>query len=66
MKAKKHNKQSLQPEIEPGMIEHIRKRAYELWEASGSEPGNDVAHWTQADREVRAQLNRPASRAARH
>jgi hypothetical protein len=37
------------------MIEQIRRRAYELWEANGMQ-GCDVAHWTAAEREIRGRL----------
>ena len=38
-----------------GMIEQVRLRAYELWQANGMQ-GCDVAHWTAAETEVRARL----------
>jgi hypothetical protein len=44
------------------VLEHIRKRAYELWEASGCQEGNDMANWIQAEQEVRAGL-KPRPRA---
>jgi len=33
--------------------EHIRTRAYELYEARGREPGHEWEDWLQAEREVR-------------
>ncbi len=42
-------------ENEQRILEHIRGRAYELWEANGCQQGNDMAHWIEAEREVRVQ-----------
>jgi Protein of unknown function (DUF2934) len=33
--------------------EEIRRRAYELWEQHGCEPGHDKEHWLVAEREIR-------------
>jgi len=43
-------------------LERIRQRAYELWEASGGQHGNDMANWVQAEQEVRAQRKQPRPR----
>jgi DUF2934 family protein len=32
----------------------VARRAYELYEARGSEPGRDVDDWLQAERELQA------------
>ena len=32
--------------------EHVRRRAYELWECEGRPAGRDHDHWLQAEREV--------------
>jgi len=42
-------------------LEHIRLRAYELFEQHGREHGRDLDHWLQAEAEV---TQRSARRAA--
>ena len=37
------------------LAELIRQRAYELWEAGGRQPGHDLTHWFEAERQVREQ-----------
>lgn len=32
--------------------EHIRRRAYEIWEAEGRPVGREAEHWEQARREI--------------
>jgi DUF2934 family protein len=32
--------------------EEIRRRAYELWEQRGYEPGHEHEHWLSAEREI--------------
>ena len=34
----------------------IERRAYELFEARGSEPGHELEDWLEAEREVRAAM----------
>lgn len=48
-----------QVQIDQQVLEHINRRAYDIWEASGCPHGNDVANWIQAEREIRAQLKQP-------
>ncbi len=36
--------------------EEIAHRAYELYVLRGGEPGKDVEHWTQAERELRGDV----------
>ncbi len=31
----------------------VARRAFELWEQQGREPGRDVEHWLQAEAELR-------------
>ncbi len=38
----------------PPAYEAIATRAYEIWRESGSTHGNDLAHWFQAEQELRA------------
>jgi len=68
MKNKSQNKQAAKPtpnaDEEQQILEHIRKRAYELWEASGCKPGNDEANWIAAEREVRMQRDQARPRAS--
>jgi hypothetical protein len=44
------------PERENQMAynQEINRRAYELWEAAGGQQGDDLRHWLEAEREVRA------------
>lgn len=35
--------------------DEIAKRAHEIWEKSGGGEGHDMAHWLQAERELRAE-----------
>jgi hypothetical protein len=37
---------------DPSIEEKIRQRAYEIYEASGRQEGNDVANWLEAEAEV--------------
>jgi len=37
--------------------ERIQQRAYELYEARGSEPGHEVEDWTKAEAEILKQTN---------
>ncbi len=32
--------------------EHVRRRAYQLWEQEGRPEGRDTAHWSQAEAEL--------------
>jgi hypothetical protein len=42
--------------------EHIAQRAYELYAAGGYEPGREVEHWLEAERQLKAeQRNRKRS-----
>jgi hypothetical protein len=35
--------------------EHIAQRAYELYAAGGYEPGREVEHWLEAERQLKAE-----------
>lgn len=37
--------------------EEIRRRAYELWEQHGREPGREQEHWFLAEREILARYH---------
>jgi hypothetical protein len=37
--------------------EEIRRRAYELWEQCGHEPGHENEHWLLAEQEIAARYN---------
>jgi len=37
--------------------EEIRRRAYELWEQRGHEPGHENEHWLMAEQEIAARYN---------
>lgn len=34
--------------------QEVNRRAYELWEAAGGVHGDDLRHWLEAEREVKA------------
>lgn len=34
--------------------DRVRERAYHLWQESGGQPGREMDHWLQAEREVGA------------
>lgn len=53
MKAVTHTKPALVAEL-PNLEEQIRKRAYELFEARGSEEGHELEDWLRAEEEIRA------------
>jgi hypothetical protein len=42
------------PRNEPTTASHddVARRAYELFQARGSEPGHDLEHWLDAEREL--------------
>jgi len=54
MKNKNHRNAIATAKSSPGLPvrEKIEKRAYELWMASGSLHGQDIANWLQAESEV--------------
>ncbi|CAA7620468.1 DUF2934 domain-containing protein [Magnetospirillum sp. UT-4] len=39
-------------ELAGGDIEHIRQRAYFIWENSGRPPGQDLDHWLMAEMDL--------------
>ena len=39
--------------------QEVNRRAYELWEAAGGQHGDDLRHWLEAEREVRARSESP-------
>jgi DUF2934 family protein len=41
----------------PSMHERIAVRAYELYEARGRVDGHDVQDWSEAEREIRSEMN---------
>lgn len=40
------------PEVNENLRQRIEKRAYELYEARGSEPGHELEDWTKAEAEI--------------
>lgn len=38
--------------MDTNRTDHIRSRAYEIWEAAGRPHGHDLAHWLQAEAEL--------------
>jgi hypothetical protein len=53
-----------QPEVRKNVFpinldEEIRRRAYELWEQRGHEPGHETEHWLLAESEVLSRYSNP-------
>ena len=44
--------------------EEIRRRAYELWEQRGHEPGHETEHWLLAESEVLSRYSSPRQHTA--
>ena len=44
----------MEPELEQGLSDRIRERAYEIWAASGHRDGEAEQHWLAAEREILA------------
>jgi hypothetical protein len=59
-KTEKTSNGALNPSLDMNLRVQIEKRAYQIWQSSGRSPGNDVAHWLQAENEVLAELHRVA------
>ena len=53
---KTEHKQKSQPVLHVNenlnLEEQIAERAHELWQQRNGEPGNDLTHWFQAEREI--------------
>jgi len=64
MKDKSSKQPAAKAASEQHMFERIQQRAYEIWEASGCQPGNEVANWIEAEREVRMLDAKQPSRGA--
>jgi hypothetical protein len=50
------------PEVRNNIVpinldDEIRRRAYELWEQQGREPGHEQEHWFVAEREIMARYH---------
>lgn len=50
--------------ISPRLDERIRRRAEEIYMQSGCVPGRDVENWTQAEREILAESEKPKKHTA--
>ena len=58
--ANEAEEESIAPDdISPG---RIAERAYELYQAGGYEPGREVEHWLEAERQLRAEQRARRSR----
>jgi len=44
--------------------EEIRRRAYELWEQRGYEPGHETEHWLLAETDVLSRYSSPRQHSA--
>ena len=44
--------------------DEIRRRAYELWEQRGREPGHETEHWLLAETEVLSRYSTPRQHSA--
>jgi hypothetical protein len=47
-----------QPKPQAPTTQQIRKRAYEIFEARGGEPGRELDDWLLAENEVKAEIER--------
>lgn len=56
-KSRKAPRQAAQPAHDPGRPseEDIRRRAYELYQQRGGEPGHEQEDWDRAERELRSE-----------
>jgi hypothetical protein len=36
--------------------QRVRERAYHIWQSAGQPDGQDAAHWTQAEQELRVEI----------
>ena len=57
------------PEVRKNVVpinldEQIRRRAYELWEQRGYEPGHETEHWLLAESEILSRYNNPRQQSA--
>jgi len=57
------------PEVRKNVIpinidEEIRRRAYELWEQHGHEPGHETEHWLLAESEILSRYSNPRQQSA--
>jgi len=41
-----------------GLTEHVRRRAYELYQARGREDGHDIEDWLRAESEIAQQQSK--------
>ena len=48
----KHNKHQSSPADNRPIQEDVARRAYELYQARGSEPGHELQDWLQAEQEL--------------
>lgn len=48
------------PQLLSPTLEQIQERAYENYKARGGGPGQELDDWLQAERELVAELERPA------
>lgn len=49
------DKAEVQRTDDSGLIEAVRRRAYELWQAEGQPQGNQLDHWFRAEQEILGQ-----------
>lgn len=45
-------KAEVQREDDTGIIEAVRRRAYELWQQEGQPEGQEMDHWFRAEQEI--------------
>ena len=48
----RHKKPARTTQKEPALLEHVRARAYALYESRGREDGHDLDDWLLAEREI--------------
>ena len=57
-KAKTARPEATKSVAPPNLDEQIRRRAYELWEQCGYQPGHESEHWLSAEREIMSRHSR--------
>ncbi len=50
------------PQLPEALHEAIRHRAEEIYQKSGRVPGHDVENWTQAEQEIKSEIEHPSGR----
>lgn len=49
------NNPAVESTVDKQVQDEIQRRAYELWEAAGRPSDGDLAHWLEAELQIKAQ-----------